>query len=57
MIATNHQKEVKMKKMVGFIVAVMLICSTVAFAGGDKNQNRHDGSKGKGQTNQERVNK
>ena len=57
MIATNHNKEVKMKKMVGFIVAVMLICSTIAFAGGDKNQNRHDGSKGKGQTNQERVNK
>ena len=57
MTATNHKKEVKMKKIVGFIMAVMLICSTVAFAGGDKNQNRHDGSKGKGQTNQERVNK
>ena len=46
-----------MKRMVGFIVAVMLICSTVAFAGGDQNQKRHDGSKGKGQTNQERINK
>jgi hypothetical protein len=46
-----------MKKMVGFIMAVMLICSTVAFAGGDQNKHRHDGSKGKGQTNQERINK
>lgn len=46
-----------MKKMVGLMMAVMLICSTLAFAGGDKNQNRHDGSKGKGQTKQERVNK
>jgi len=46
-----------MKKMTGFITAVILICSTAAYAGGDKNQNRHDGSKGKGQTNQERINK
>ena len=46
-----------MKKMVGFITAVMLIGSTVAFAGGDQNQHRHDGNKGKGQTNQERINK
>ena len=46
-----------MKKMTVFITAVILICSTVAYAGGDKNQNRHDGSKGEGQTNQERINK
>ena len=46
-----------MKKFAGFIMAVLLICSTVAYAGGDKNQNRHDGSKGKGQTNQGRINK
>ena len=57
MTATNHKKEVKMKKIVGFIMAVMLICSTVAFAGGDQNKNQHDGDKGKGQTNQERINK
>ena len=57
MMATNHKKEVKMKKVVGFIVAVMLFCSTIAFAGGDQNKNRHDGSKGKGSTNQERINK
>ncbi len=46
-----------MKKMAGLIAAVMLIYSTVAYAGGGKNQNRHDGSKGKGQTSQERINK
>lgn len=46
-----------MKKMIGFVMAVMLICSTVAFAGGDQNKHRHDGSKGKGSTNQERINK
>ena len=46
-----------MKKLAGLIVAVALMGSTLAFAGGDQNQHRHDGSKGKGQTNQERVNK
>lgn len=46
-----------MKKLLVCITAVMLMYSTVSFAGGDQNQNRHDGSKGKGQTNQERINK
>jgi len=46
-----------MKKWIGLITAVLLMCSTLAFAGGDNNQHRYDGSKGKGQTKQVRINK
>jgi len=45
------------KKIVGLITAVALICSPLAFAGGDKNKHRHDGDRGKGRPQQERINK
>jgi hypothetical protein len=47
-----------MKKVLAVLsVLLMLAVTTTAFAGGDKNKNRHDGSKGQGPTKQERVNK
>jgi hypothetical protein len=46
-----------MKKIISILAAVCILSSTLAFAGGDKNQNQHDGTKGKGAVNQERVNK
>ena len=46
-----------MKKIVTILASICLLMSTLAFAGGDKNQNRHDGAKGKGSTHQKRVNK
>jgi hypothetical protein len=46
-----------MKRIIGLITAGVLVCSTLAFAGGDKNKNRHDGDKGKGNPKQERINK
>ena len=46
-----------MKKVFAIMVALLLFCTTVSFAGGDKNKHRHDGSKGKGAIKQVRVNK
>ncbi len=46
-----------MKKIAGFIMVFMFLCSSAALAGGDKNQKRHDGSKGQGKVTQTRVNK
>lgn len=46
-----------MKKIVTILVSVCLLMSTMAFAGGDQNQSRHDGAKGQGSTHQKRVNK
>jgi len=47
-----------MKKILGFIVAFMLICSSLVYAGGDKNcgdkGKGSTGSDGGGQTSQER---
>jgi hypothetical protein len=51
------QGELIMKKWIGMMTAVLLMCSTLAFAGGDNNQHRYDGSKGKGQIKQVRINK
>ena len=36
------------------ILAFLLAFSTAAFAGGDQNKNRHDGTKGKGKVVQTR---
>ena len=48
-----------MKKVLGFIVALMLIVSSTAFAGGDKNCGSkgkgNTGTTGKGQTTQNRA--
>lgn len=46
-----------MKKIAAWTALLCLVVSTLAFAGGDQNQNRHDGSKGKGKVNQHRINK
>ena len=46
-----------MKKTAALTVVILLFASTLTFAGGDKNQHRHDGDKGKGSTKQERINK
>ena len=46
-----------MKTIITMVVAIFIFTSTLAFAGGDKNQCRHDGAKGKGSTHQKRVNK
>jgi len=46
-----------MKTLTAMITAMFIFTSTLAFAGGDKNQYRHDGAKGKGPTHQKRVNK
>lgn len=46
-----------MRKLIALLTALILMGSVVAFAGGDKNQHRHDGEKGKGQTRQVRINK
>ena len=46
--------EEKMKKT--FLIVVALVSfTTFAFAGGDQNQNRHDGEIGEGPTKQERI--
>jgi len=37
------------------IVAALVSFTTFAFAGGDQNKNRHDGEKGQGPTQQERI--
>ena len=39
------------------VLALIVLVASVAHAGGDQNRHRHDGSKGKGGTHQERVNK
>ena len=46
-----------MKKVISILAAVFILSSTLAFAGGDQNQNQHDGDKGQGTVSQERVNK
>ena len=46
-----------MKKIILILAAVLLLSTTLAFAGGDKNRHQHDGEKGRGSVNQERVNK
>ncbi len=46
-----------MKKMTLMVLSLILLTTAIAFAGGDQNQQRHDGEKGQGQTKQERVNK
>ena len=48
-----------MKKL-GLILMVMVFLSSIsipAFAGGDKNKHRHDGTTGKGETKTVRINK
>ena len=44
-----------MKKTIAIIASILIFSASLALAAGDKNQNRHDGSKGKGTTTQERV--
>lgn len=46
-----------MKKIVAMTLAIMFLVSTLAFAGGDQNKNRNDGSKGQGSVVQVRTNK
>ena len=48
-----------MKKITMILLAVVFfgIITAPAFAGGDKNKNRHDGEKGKGSVNQVRIRK
>ena len=46
-----------MKTLIAMITALFIFTSTLAFAGGDKNQYRHDGTKGNGSTHQKRVSK
>jgi hypothetical protein len=44
-----------MKRVFAILAVLFILGSTIVFAGGDQNQNRHDGTKGKGNVNQERV--
>lgn len=46
-----------MKKIIAMTLAILFLVSTLALAGGDKNKNRHDGTKGKGSVVQVRTNK
>ena len=46
-----------MKKWIAALSVLLMLTAATAFAGGDQNQTRHDGSKGQGPTTQERVNK
>jgi hypothetical protein len=46
-----------MKKVMVLFTAIFLFTTAFAFAGGDQNQNRHDGTKGQGTTQQKRINK
>ena len=46
-----------MKKILAVLSVLLMLTAATAFAGGDQNQNRHDGSEGQGPTKQERVNK
>ena len=45
-----------MKKTIAIIASILIFSASLAFAGGDQNQNQHDGEKGQGNVNQERVN-
>ena len=48
-----------MKKAILVLLVILFLGATIspAFAGGDKNRNRHEGGNGKGKVNQHQVNK